>query len=81
MDENDDLYLVAIAPDADVEILASRIGCDVSRLGTSQGYWQIEDEETLKAGRGRLLNAMRRWMMNAVDSSGAPHRFGTNADL
>jgi hypothetical protein len=81
MDENEELRLVAIAPDADVETLARQIGCDVSKLGVSRGSWEIEDNATLSAGRGLVLNAIRRWMMSAVSRSDSPHKFGTNVDL
>jgi hypothetical protein len=81
MDENEELRLVAIAPDADVETLARRIGCDLSRLGASRGCWEIEAIATLSAGKGQVLNAIRRWMMSAVSRSDSPHKFGTNGDL
>jgi hypothetical protein len=81
MDENEELRLVAIAPDADVETLARHIGCDISKLGASRGRWEIEDIATLSAGKGLVLNAIRRWMMSAVSRSDSPHKFGTNADL
>jgi len=81
MDENEELRLVAIAPDADVETLARQIGCDVSKLGASRGCWEIEDNATLSAGKGRVRNAIRRWMISPVSRSDSPHKFGTNVDL
>lgn len=81
MNENDDLHLVAVTPDADVDALAGAIGCDVNRLGTSQGYFEIEDTGDLQSGKGRMLNAIRRWMVTAEGADHAPHRFGSNASM
>lgn len=81
MDENDDLYVVAIAPDADVQSLSAAIGCSVNRVGTSRGRFEIEDAGSLKAGRGRILNAIRRWLATAAADGQTPHRFGTNAEM
>jgi len=81
MDANDALHLVAVGPDASVEGLSAAIGCDATRLGTSRGCFEIEEDAALRAGKGRLINALRRWMATAQGERQAPHRFGSDASM
>lgn len=79
IEENNNLRLVVIGPDASSADVAERIGCDPSRIGGAVGRFEIEDPEVLKQGKGRTLNAIRRWWMSR--SGSGPHQYGTDAEF
>jgi hypothetical protein len=53
IEENDELYIVLINPEVTSTEIAERLGCDVGRIGVVIGYFEPEDPETLRQGRGR----------------------------
>jgi hypothetical protein len=81
LDQNDDLHVVAVGPEADVSTLSAVIGCDASRLGATRGYFELEDEQRLNSGRGRLLNTIRCWLASALGDRQGPFQFATNTQM
>lgn len=77
--ENDKLHLVVMALDVSGAEVAERIGCDAMRVGGAVGCFEIEDPAVLQQGRGRTLNAIRRWWMSR--SGSGPHQYGTDAEF
>jgi len=79
LEENEQLYLVVLGPEANSADTAQRIGCERTRVGGAVGCFDVEDPDVLKFGRGRILNALRRWWMSR--GGGGPHTYGADHEL
>ena len=77
MEDNERLHVVAIDPTLDHTTLAERISCDAEQVAVLPMKFEAEDVESLRAGQGKVLGPLRRWVGAAVGDIQAPTLFGT----
>ena len=80
MIENTSLHLLAVGPDADCEDISARIDCPRERIGGAVGRFEIEAQEVIEQGQGRMINMLRRSMASASQGQG-PYQFGTEVNF